>query len=78
MFVFADFVLLVAQIIVEHRPYKLYYGETLKCLSFFEPTPHPLNYLEYTTAAQSEPNPILLVDDFLLDVAQIIAEHRPY
>ena len=29
MLVFADFVLLAAQIAVENRPYKLYYGGTL-------------------------------------------------
>ena len=78
MFVFADFTLVAAQIIAELFPYKLYYGETLKVFAGLSSTPHSLNYFEYTTVAQSEPNPILLVVDFLLVVIQTAVEHRPY
>ena len=74
----SNFILIATKVVVENCPYKLYYGETLKLFSGLNSTPHLLNYFEYITVAQSEPNPILLVVDFLLVVIQTAVEHHPY
>lgn len=78
MLLVSDFVLLVAQLIAENRPYKLYYGETLKLFAGLKSTTHSLNYFEYTTVAQSKPNPILFVVDFILVATKVVVEHHPY
>ena len=73
-----DFLLDVAQITVENRPYKLYHGGTLKLFAGLNSTPHLLDYFEYTTIPRSESNDMLLVSDFILVATKVVVEHRPY